>query len=126
MKTPEEIKKGLECCMSIDCPSDCPYINCDEDCNVVLNNDAIACIKYFKDQLREATKKIEQLERERDAAVEQLKEDDRADLFRCSHCEHEELTLCEIVDCENCDKECPCATCFDMSNWQWRGVQEVE
>ena len=58
--------------MCINCPSDCPYLNCDEDCNVVLINDAIACIKHFADHFRDLTKKVEQLERERDAAVEAM------------------------------------------------------
>lgn len=70
---------------------------------------------------------IEQLERERDAAVEQLKEVDKEDLFRCSHCIHDELCNDGLTSCVDCDKDCPCHTCENGSNWQWCGVpQEVE
>lgn len=58
--------------------------------------------------------KYQQLERERDAAVEQLKEVDRLELFCCSHCKHEELD------------DFSCTTCLHMSNWEWIGAQEVE
>lgn len=75
---------------------------------------------------RDALAYIQQLERERDAAVAQLKDVDAIDLFSCSHCKNEDFSVCEFVDCENCDKDCPCATCVDMSNWQWCGAQEVE
>ncbi len=66
------------------------------------------------------------VERERNAAIEQLKEVDRVDLFRCSHCIHDELCNDGLTSCVDCDKNCPCHTCENGSNWQWRGVQEVE
>ena len=56
----------------------------------------------------------DQYKRERDAAVEQLKEVDRLELFCCSHCKHEELD------------DFSCTTCIHMSNWEWIGAQEVK
>jgi len=59
--------------------------------------------------------------------VEQLKEVDRVDLFRCSHCIHDELCNDGLTSCIDCDKDCPCHTCEKCGNWQWCGVpQEVE
>ena len=110
-RTPEEIKNGLECCSySLDYCDKCPYNGM--PCNdLELNRDALAL--------------VQQLERERDAAVEQLKEVDRVDLFRCSHCAHDELCNDGLTSCIDCDKDCPCRTCEKGGNWQWRGV-EVE
>lgn len=96
-KTPEEIKKGLEKCPNADCSLCLSSFHCD------LEADALAY--------------IQQLERERDAAVQDLKEHG---MF-CSTCLHESKSI----------REEPCATCSKLttgnihSNWQWRGVQEV-
>lgn len=113
MKTLEEIKKGLECCFPSEDPDcfECPYRDM-ENCFSARINDILAY--------------IQRLERERDAAVEQLKEVDRIDLFSCSHCKHDELCDPDLGACADCDKNCPCSKCSHMSNWQWRGVQEVE
>lgn len=65
MKTPEETKKGLKCCaITIDDGEscyECPYHH--------SNNDGVAmCLEVYGDALAY----IEQLERERDAAIEAL------------------------------------------------------
>lgn len=99
MKTPDEIKKGLECCSMPGCKGeDCPY-NHDEPCYFVMHADVLVY--------------IQQLERERDAAVN--------DIGRC---------------CATCihynpkSGECTTNGCFQISGrnskWEWRGVQEVE
>ena len=102
MKTPEEIKKGLECCKSNPTCSICPYYN-EDDCQV-MESDALAY--------------IQQLERERDAAVKDL-EAMGGDRPCCGTCLH-----------ENCGtNEEPCSSCWAgylINQWQWRGVQEVE
>ena len=110
-KTPDEIKKGLECCLKLktNC-SLCPYApNVDGDCMNGLVPDALAY--------------IQQLERERDAAVGLVKE-----LGTCNCCKHDSFCPHTIPDCMNCkDIRCPCYSCGHQSNWQWRGVQkEVE
>lgn len=64
-RTPEEIKRGLECCSPryeskhwVSCSSECPFRDEGVYCRNVLN----ACSKKY----------IQQLERERDAAVEAM------------------------------------------------------
>ena len=63
--------------------------------------------------------------RERDAALEDLRE---ADMIDCMHCKayNTNIITCQC-DCINCKiVNCACKTCDRNSNWQWRGVQEVE
>ena len=139
-KTPDEIKKGLECCSEDGCKK-CPYW---EDCNMAdgfseLAGDALAFIqqlqddlqlekkrtdalamelavlknakKQLEDHLREATKKVKQLEAERDAAVESM----RSDPHCCYHCVN--MTKRGICQSEpRADGHC----------FEWRGVQKEE
>lgn len=102
MKTPDEIKKGLECCKKSfcfhECMRICPYFK-ENSCGVKLYNDALAY--------------IQQLEAERDAAVNEL------------------IGTCPVCRWEDTEK---CASCHfnteawnvHESNWQWRGVQKEE
>ena len=146
-RTPEEIKRGLECQDCRNCTYDGHNFKDGESRCHEAADDAVALI----DKLLESKKQLERerdearndldtlnyattelhsaydaMERERDAAVEQLKEVDRGDLFRCSHCIHDELCNDGLTSCIDCDKDCSCHTCKNGSNWQWRGVQEVE
>lgn len=92
----DKIKKGLECCsLPYKCDK-CPYFGmpCESD---DLSADALALIK--------------QLERERDAAVAEIK---RAN--RCSSCKH--------YASNKCDGWSRCG--YNLPNWEWRGVLEVE
>jgi hypothetical protein len=98
-KTPEEIKNGLECCGKCNgCHEYCPYYDDIEDsleeCTSNLAIDALVL--------------IQQLERERDAAVEQLK------YFNCRTCAHSNLM--HIAS--------ECCGCENASRWEWRGVTE--
>lgn len=64
MKTPEEIKKGLEACGSDECHghhTDCPYEG-DIFCFIRICRDARVYIKYLEDQIGELTEKVTQLE----------------------------------------------------------------
>ena len=131
-RTPEEIKKGLECCTDI-CDEGCkgcvynrPYNRRDKLCLVQLKVDALALNWQIEHERDELLQKNQQLERERDAAVEQLKEVDKEDLFSCSHCIHDELCNDGLTSCVDCDKDCPCHTCRNSSNWEWRGVPPKE
>lgn len=102
-RTPDEIKKGLECCTSRDCGgSKCPYFN-EKSCNAVKSADALSY--------------IQQLEEERDAAVADLR-------YAVSHphtagvcyaCKHHDD--CQFQD--DCD-------IMDNNHWEWRGVQKEE
>ena len=67
------------------------------------------------------------VERERNAAIEQLKKLDW-DLFSgCVSCKHYYFCLNEGCECQACTvAECPCFGCGDQSKWEWNGGQEDE
>lgn len=122
MKTPEEIKKGLECCTHGTC-NICPYFGdeCDSDREVI---DALDYIQQLEHQIGELTEKVAQLDhvtRERDALLEIVKE-----LGECNYCKHNSYCPHTIPDCMNCkDGNCQCYSCGHQSKWQWSGVQEA-
>lgn len=97
MKTPKEIKKGLEVCgENAEC-GQCPYFHshaADEKCVGILLADALAY--------------NQQLERERDAAIADL-----AEKPRCENCKH--FTPGYF-----------CIGCRRGERWEWRGVEEAE
>ena len=106
-KTPDEIKKGLECCMVDECfgeRENCPYTADPNLCVGVMCADVLALIR--------------QLEAERDAAVDGLKKaaNEKSECFECKwyngkNCTHQDYkTIC----CSHDDK------------WEWRGVQKEE
>lgn len=111
-RTPEEIKRGLECCVvKLSC-EDCPYRVGNPSCLGEMRKDLLALIN----QLQEDKK---QLERERDAAVEQLRKGGRA----CSTCKFSEDIPENDKICEECRLT---GTKLLYSNWEWVGPQEVE
>jgi hypothetical protein len=106
-RTPEEIKRMLRC-LSTPCAGECE--ECEHDVGEAdfTPYDAYVC----------ALELIQQLERERDAAVEDLE------------AASEQKPYCETCIHANTDaNEEPCVDCMAgyLANlWQWRGVQEVE
>lgn len=103
MKTPDEIKKGLELHNTAGRCKECPYTADSEfkkTCFQLVAADALAYIQQLETRLA-------QVERERDAAVNDLK------LVRC---------------CGTCvNNEGGCTTeCYIVSGtltgWEWRGV----
>ena len=155
MKTPEEIKRGLEGCGGLDgdCEN-CPYDEQTIYCNDRLMRDALAYIQQLEDAVDKTTQlmqsatevikrnqeqlestysqvkkslcgkenvswievleavdqlksRLAQVERERDAAVADLK------LYAgCKVCKHGDFKFTsECMDCS-----------YDNNNWQWRGV----
>lgn len=115
MRKPDEIKKGLECCVRrCDYDNGCAYAGSMKCCDN-LKIDALAY--------------IQQLERERDALLADLKE---ADMNDCCHCKsyiHSENNACEAADfnCDACENnDCMCKDCRNNNHWEWRGVQEDE
>ena len=133
-RTPDEIKKGLECCSNVNfvCNEECPYyksLSEGEDCCLKKNADALALIQQLErdkawagemsDMLREENKRLEaqnaelsgkigQLQAERDAAVKSLR-------GRCFECKHNKTSVCLI-----CSKD------KELKYWQWRGVTKEE
>ena len=123
-KTPEEIKKGLECAVTMRCAKTlCPYFMDDEDdsgaCISKIQADALAYIQQLEARIDTVIAKVvlfdeavaagEKMKRERDAAVEELRR-----TFDCSLCIHSASG--------ECDGWGRCG--FNKPNWQWRGVQE--
>lgn len=118
-RTPEEIKLGLEFCMNIECPPECPYFGNEAvDCNIALNTDAVAAISQLireRDEARndldtinyantELYSAYDAMKRERDAAVRDLEANKR---------------------CETCMHYMPgyfCPGCRRGDKWQWKGV----
>ena len=117
LKTPDEIKKGLECCYS---PVE-PMLRCEECpyqgsivCKMKLHAHALAY--------------IQQLEAERDAAVADIRLAFTSHVGACQTCKHGEnqVDCIEPIRCPDCENEkCKCQSCDgDFRNWEWRGVQK--
>lgn len=106
MKTPDEIKRGLECCAGAAPCKDCPYFN---------NNDA-ACAR---NKNRDALERIQQLERELNAAVKDVRDlcASSASSNPCDFCKYEEP-----------DGQCHhhCLTYTSDWGWEWRGAPKEE
>lgn len=110
MRSPDEIKKGMTCCLTrwevdhlASCHTDCPYRSEGIWCRNVL----MADIKAWNKQLES---RLAQVERERDAAV------DDCSRFPCATCS----------DQVNGDLCYNCNVCNDTTrtNYEWRGVCE--
>lgn len=112
MKTPEEIKKGLETCIG-KCTGNkphCPYHSCGDGCMDSMNRDALAYIQQLEAQNAELLGKIKQLEQERDAAIHDLKK-----TRECTTCEYAKKSPSEL----------PCVSCgIILKNYEWRGLCE--
>lgn len=117
MKSPDEIKKGLECCSEDGCKK-CPYW---EDCKMADG---------FSELAGDALALIQQLEAERDAAVADILYAASVYLGECNTCKNGEVcAACKRQDaCDECpNSKCMCSGCgAGRSNWQWRGVQKEE
>ena len=76
MKSPDKIKKGLECCsvgIYENFCNDCPYNSLAmAECPTKLKTDALALIQQLQAENAEQTERIRQLEAERDAMKEAL------------------------------------------------------
>ena len=109
-KTPEEIKKGLECCgdLDISCEDECPYFMID------------GCLKQCKDDVLAYIQQLEfrlaQVEREREAAVNDLSDS-------CQKCKFVRKTF-DVSPCEDCfqrDGKYPWSPMV-RTKFEWRGV----
>lgn len=108
-KTPDEIKKGLECCTSRDCGgSKCPYFN-EKSCNAAKSADALALIR--------------QLEAERDAAVADMRQ---ASIHLCCACKkyHHAVRGVSHHYCEVIGEREDFTGAISCGMFEWRGVQK--
>lgn len=121
MKSPDDIKKGLELCGMLDGDCDnCPYDNAKIYCGDRLQKDALAYITQLEQRLA-------QVERENDALLDDL----RHTFDPCCVCKKQDI--CE-QHCPSNDYNCPeckdkhrciCHNCTaDNDLWEWRGVCE--
>ena len=116
MKTPDEIKKGLECCTVEYCyhtQKGCPY----RDYSLCVQNvcaDALAYIQQLERERNKLIEKFEQMELERDAAARDL-----SMVSDCNVCGNHAWNGGNCFGLNECGQHRP--------RWQWRGVQkEVE
>lgn len=107
-RTPEEIKRGL-----VDAIEEASWVVEGGDAH-----DLIDAVEKAHASMADALAYIQQLEHERDAAVEQLRRGYR----ECTSCKFSEDTPENNKVCG----ECRVTDDLLYSNWQWRGVQEVE
>ena len=118
MKTPEEIKEDAATCLTKP-----PNAMCDRfDLNKKCKGDCSYVIKELYGLVLHYESRLAQVERERDAAVADLK--DCAD-GHCIHCKSINLaTECDFNgECYVClNDDCPCHE--SNCQWQWRGVCE--
>lgn len=116
-RTPAEIKKGLECCgkgLTWDetCGTGCPYQGMYiTGCAMEISADALALIQQLQDDNAEKDVRIQQLETERDAAVEELK-----NAYSCFACKRFNRN----------GGECNAGGVCMMRDFEWRGVQKEE
>jgi hypothetical protein len=103
MKTPDEIKKGLDVCATLDgdCEN-CPYDGLKIFCSDRLRKDALAYIQRLEQELAA-------VKRERDAAVR-----DMAAIKVCALCRHDDTKDHLPFACTSCG--------IGKQNWRWRGV----
>ena len=121
-RTPEEIKRGLEYYAETDlakklnaCKQGLKYWYAED-----AAADALAYIQQLEERVVDLNKTSKQLERERDAAVEQLQTVSRP----CNSCKYGD----EIVENDTVCKECKIVMRngeLYYDHWQWRGP-EVE
>lgn len=147
-RTPDEIKKGLECVADEDggC-STCPY-RYEEECKVEAAKDALALIQQLETDKQQLEGLLTHMNQLRDAAAGRaLKMEERvhqleaelADTKKavgytnglCDICKHkdEHENDCEANDflCYNCPAECDCKECYpNESHYEWHGVQKEE
>lgn len=109
MKTPDEIKKGLECVGGLiePCVSGCPYEKSCE-CGLTAARDAIEYIQQLEYRLA-------QVEMERDALIRHVQ-------GKCHACKYIEGYPNKRA-CSGC-KHTYYARPGSIDNWEWRGVCE--
>ena len=122
MKTPEEIKKGLECCTPVwkgnhwkTCDVECPYAAEMVDCRTMLDHDALALIQQLQAENAEQAEKIRVLE----ARVQQLEaeQDDQISILRGAGCD-----ACKYREVDSWEE--PCLCCMNHERWEWIGAQK--
>ena len=129
MKTPEEIKKGLECCITDNC-KECPYYPLYEvfGCKLARAKDALALIQQLAQSNAQLAIGKAILAAENAAMLDTIKRMAHSGgvCIGCVHMDDEPTILehCEDLDsdCEKCPTPCACHRCKEGSNYTWRGA----
>lgn len=118
MKTPDEIKRGLEMCYGVMECTDCPYMGKDSaggDCYDLVKEEALTYIQQLEKDNAQKDERIRKLEREREALI-------KVAHGQCRACKHK-LSFSPFDE--------PCCKCRNIwpghgfeSRWEWRGVEE--
>ncbi len=129
MKTPDEIKKALECCFydSAQC-GECPYypVSCDRE----LVRDAREYIRQLESDKQQLVGMLTHMNQLRDAAAGRaLQMEERADKLeaeRDAAVKDLESMADYVLDdvCEWCSQTAK--SCKHPCNFKWRGVQKEE
>lgn len=136
-KKPEELKKGLHCCLNnLPCEEECPYYG-DVRClsNMITDFHAyILTLEADKANLQaqnaELVKQVEHVQQDKDAVIQLL-----ARNSICSACKNSIPELhaecpCVAADynCNMCEAQgkCSCFSCVSGSHFEWCGVPEKE
>ena len=90
----------------------------ESNCNVLDYIDEAA------DLIESLAAELEQVKRERDVAIKQMLEHDVNNPLRCSFCKHDDACDAPFSICGYCRPSCPCNSCINHSNWEWRGAKE--
>lgn len=120
MKTPDETKNGLSAHVELHECLVCPYRSKKERnglCIESLLADALALIQQLQVQNAEQADRIQQLEAERDALINDI----RVEGGLCALCKHEGARAWAEPCCR-----CNALIISGESHWEWRGVQKEE
>lgn len=150
-KTPDEIKKGLECCITDNC-NECPYRPLYDvwGCKLARAQDALALIQQLEAEntrkhekiiqlynslesvqkiiqaiVEDSKKKFQKLEAERDAAIEDMKQ---TAIYLCCACKNYHHAVRGVSHhwCEVFGKRDDFTGAMSCGMFKWRGVQKEE
>lgn len=132
MKSPDEIKKGLEQCVKAESSETgcrgCPYImSCvkEEDPDSIMA-DSLSYIQQLESDNESKQKRIDELEsrlaqveKENAALLNDLKTADQECLY-CKRNQYPDEKCC--CECGECQTPCTCLSCKGNRYYLWRGV----
>ena len=106
----EKLIKRLKCPQIQSCPMDGEYPSC-KACQKSIKQDAATALSTLQAENAQLRAELEQVKRERDAAVEGLRVCSIENNMECQYCLYRTARSF-------------CWNCTDGSNWKWRGQKE--
>ena len=111
-------KRGKRC-------SSCPaFGQGNHNCMRNAMKDAATALSELQDENNKLRAELEQVKREKESLLKYA-----ADMGECCLCTYDSFCPTDnpmFGDCEECEKsrKCPCITCSETKNWQWRGAEK--